>query len=404
MGRAGCRTAALFWCVCFSVVSLARQVCVYAQSRDSTIREVDALAAATDTWLTSIEFYCRFEQYSGTAASWDDALAEKYTKPLQLRCTGEYAVSKDCIRHAVRDPNAPSPSGSRNAATTSAPQKTSGGLKIHDAARNKKSRVRLIWQPGKAQFLPWMPDQRSELALPDEALVADDYVTMFLAAPTFVWGWARFSNLLSHYRNRERRGQTVRWEVIRPNPETWEVHIGDRDELSRTVALYQLVGQFPMLTKLETLRRQDPNASWERSSIAFYEKPVLVTGGPIASQVRSMYVTLEGISVRLWRATDFRAPRSQDFIVRVPADDRIYCVQRSSIPSAAGGYRPFDIARMSTADLSWECRVPGIAGIPEAESASNYGWLWLLGVAALATLLLCAVYRWRKKGLRWRTS
>ncbi|GIW95739.1 MAG: hypothetical protein KatS3mg110_3780 [Pirellulaceae bacterium] len=142
MGRAGCRTAALFWCVCFSVVSLARQVCVYAQSRDSTIREVDALAAATDTWLTSIEFYCRFEQYSGTAASWDDALAEKYTKPLQLRCTGEYAVSKDCIRHAVRDPNAPSPSGSRNAATTSAPQKTSGGLKIHDAARNKKSRVR----------------------------------------------------------------------------------------------------------------------------------------------------------------------------------------------------------------------------------------------------------------------
>ncbi|GIW95718.1 MAG: hypothetical protein KatS3mg110_3759 [Pirellulaceae bacterium] len=411
--------------------------------QESEHRVVDALAAATDSWLTSVEFYCTFEQYTTTAQTWEAALAGQYSAPLRLVGTGEYAVSKDYVRHALRIPEAEL-SGKRNleniAGGVGQTSAVAGsfqplGLQWHDAARNKKTNVRLVWQPGRARFGIWQggrvylggvnqsfqrPNQadssslaaggqprppqklampRTSLSIPDEALVADVLTSTFMAAPVFVWGSPVFSNVVKHFRELERNGMAIQWEITRPDSNSWDVTIQQSGVSDKKVVAYTAIDGLPMVTRVETYRAADPSLpdQMQRTSSYLFENFVSVTGGKLATVVRHMIALADGrVQVTLWRASGVRAPRSTDFIVRVPQRDRLECVNVGSIPSAVGGVLAFDITKMSAADLSWECQA-GMTGLGATHPSARRWWLWVIGAIVVVSLVAWGVYRFRRR-------
>ncbi|GIW95722.1 MAG: hypothetical protein KatS3mg110_3763 [Pirellulaceae bacterium] len=397
-------------------------------------RELDALAAATDTWLTNLEFYCTFEQYTATAATWDDARAGKYLRPPERVFEGIWAVSKECIRHAAHPTASDSKPPAGNSKTSSEGfRPLSVQDPTHDAARNRKTNVRLVWRPGKVLFSWWngaagsffdrlalgpppavrsatktgTPSgaQQQSISLPmgswrapDVALVADFMSSLSIVTPVYVWGNPAVSNLIRHFRELERLGVPVQWEVVRPDHASWEVHI-DFGSDRRTVVKYVLASGFPTISEVAMYRTGDQkDKPLELRCLDLFENLVPVTGGSLATQVRSMIPTVDGIIlVSIWRARDVRAPRAEDFIIRVPQRDRIWCVRSSSIPPAISGYRSFNIAEMSSDDFSAECQQTLAA---KAAPPSSGWWPWFVALTVAATVMAWGLLRWRKLSVR----
>ncbi len=330
---------------------------------------VRSLSAAIDTWSRSVEFVCTYELLSGESSTLENARAGQFIGS-PVRVTGIFAKKGELYRISLDDGDPTTRSG--------------------DATRKGELMV------------DYLEPAHTSNPADGRVWVTRYFGLMDLSAPfagrfgvSSLNPLVPMSNALAMnpIRYLDSFGYTMAANHVgEDRVEVQMVSAGD-DQTVTTTLTFCLRPEIPVITRVVI-----KGFSVHETHL---EDFVQVTGGTMASTVRALSRRdAGGYGLRIWRSEDLgrRKPSHDDFVIRVPEQVTVRCLQPASIPEAVNGIRVFDVSRFTLDDLLPDCHSPETA--PPVRSTR-----WPLRLVGLIGMLLGAgcwgllyLHRRRRRG------
>jgi len=363
---------------------IAGVVVLMAASAGRAEELVDTLAAAITTWQSRVEFYCTFKVQEATAVSLDDAREGRLTDVKDLY-HGVYAKRDNLVRLSL-DYGHPPIQVSKNETTEgSVDEVTDGTVALTFVPRHRA-------QPADDYITvsPFRDD-----VLPRGSPVPGAASSGVLN-PLLVFSNPKRPNLLNYYQSLQEGGEDVLIEAGSKDDAHMEVRVMQvtPDYTNKITIVFWMEPSIPVVTRgsIEQTLADGTTLSDETLKEDFVE----VEGGIVPRTVRGYATTgqaKQDFKVWVWRSDDLgdRMPTDEDFRIKIRDGARIHCLKPESVPAADGGYRTFDIQKITLHDIMPDC----LGGaIPLPPKSRPYWLVRLLGFLVFVTLIAGMSVRW----------